>query len=99
MLRIGIDIGGTFTDFAVWRQGAGGDTAIESFKVPSSPPHCAEAVREGLGHEAGVRQPLMAAVQNRLSEIGEAVDRATLKAVLAEEFERLTGQSAPPTEP
>ncbi|MDP6787886.1 MAG: hydantoinase/oxoprolinase family protein [Rhodospirillales bacterium] len=48
MLRIGIDIGGTFTDFAVWRRGAGADTAIKSFKVPSSPPHFAEAVREGL---------------------------------------------------
>ncbi len=48
MLRIGIDIGGTFTDFAVWRRGAGNDTAIKSFKVSSSPPNFAEAVREGL---------------------------------------------------
>ena len=53
MLRIGIDIGGTFTDFAVWRRGAGDDTTIKSFKVSSSPPNFAEAhhpvyVREGL---------------------------------------------------
>jgi len=48
MLRIGIDIGGTFTDFAVWRRGAGDDTTITSFKVSSSPPNFAEAVREGL---------------------------------------------------
>jgi N-methylhydantoinase A len=48
MLRIGIDIGGTFTDFAVWRRDAGHEAAIKSFKVSSSPPNFAEAVREGL---------------------------------------------------
>jgi N-methylhydantoinase A len=48
MLRIGIDIGGTFTDFAIWRGGAEGYTAIGSFKVPSSPPNFAAAVRDGL---------------------------------------------------
>ncbi|MDA0703823.1 MAG: hydantoinase/oxoprolinase family protein [Proteobacteria bacterium] len=48
MLRIGIDIGGTFTDFAVWREDEGGYTAIHSFKVPSTPPSFADAVREGL---------------------------------------------------
>ena len=54
---------------------------------------------EVLRREPGVRQPLMAAVHNRLLEKGETVDRATLNAVLAEEFERLTGKSAPSTEP
>ena len=48
MLRIGIDIGGTFTDFALWRRGAGNDATITSFKIASSPPNFAEAVREGL---------------------------------------------------
>ena len=48
MIRIGIDIGGTFTDFAVWTGTAEGYTAIRSFKTPSSPPHFAEAVKSGL---------------------------------------------------
>jgi len=51
---------------------------------------------EVLRHEPGIRQPLLAAVQSRLSAKGETVDQTTLKAVLAEEFERLTGKSAPP---
>ena len=55
MIRIGIDIGGTFTDFAVWRDSAGGYTNILSFKVPSTPPTFADAVRTGLNQiiEAG----------------------------------------------
>ena len=48
MIRIGIDIGGTFTDFAVWRDSAEGYTNIKSFKVPSTPPTFADAVRAGL---------------------------------------------------
>ena len=48
MIRIGIDIGGTFTDFAVWRDTVGGYTNILSFKVPSTPPDFANAVRTGL---------------------------------------------------
>lgn len=48
MHRIGIDIGGTFTDFAVW-SGQGEDyRAVEIFKVPSTPPKFAEGVRRGL---------------------------------------------------
>ena len=47
-------------------------------------------------HEPGIRQPLLVAVQSRLSAIGETVDQATLLSTLAEEFERLTGESAPP---
>ncbi len=50
---------------------------------------------EVLRHEPSIRQPLMAAIQNRFSAKDEAVDRATLKAALAEEFESLTGESAP----
>ena len=46
MLRIGIDIGGTFTDFAIWRGGGYGE--VEAMKVPSTPPRFAEAVITGL---------------------------------------------------
>ena len=53
---------------------------------------------EVLRHEPGVRQPLMAAVQTRLSAKDEAVDRSTLENTLAEEVERLTGNSAPTTD-
>ncbi|WP_428982675.1 hydantoinase/oxoprolinase N-terminal domain-containing protein [Oricola indica] len=35
MLRIGVDIGGTFTDFCGWREGS---QDIVSLKVPSTPP-------------------------------------------------------------
>ena len=46
MLRIGIDIGGTFTDFAIWR--GGGYGAVEAMKAPSTPPRFAEGVIAGL---------------------------------------------------
>jgi N-methylhydantoinase A len=48
MLRIGIDIGGTFTDFAVWDGNESGYTSVEAFKVPSTPPRFAEGVKRGL---------------------------------------------------
>ena len=48
MIRIGIDIGGTFTDFAISRDSAEGYANITSFKVPSTPPTFADAVRTGL---------------------------------------------------
>ncbi len=48
MLRIGVDIGGTFTDLAIWRSGAGGYAAVEAMKVPSTPPRFAEGVQRGL---------------------------------------------------
>ncbi|MGH7155282.1 MAG: hydantoinase/oxoprolinase N-terminal domain-containing protein, partial [Acetobacteraceae bacterium] len=50
MLRIGIDIGGTFTDFAVWDGNPEGYRAVEAFKLPSTPPAFAEAVKQGLLH-------------------------------------------------
>jgi N-methylhydantoinase A len=52
MIRVGIDIGGTFTDFAVWQGGRQGYTAIRSFKLPSTPPSFADAVKHGLGELA-----------------------------------------------
>lgn len=48
MFRIGIDIGGTFTDFAVWRRESDGYVAIESRKVPTSRPGFAKAVIKGI---------------------------------------------------
>ena len=44
-LRIGIDIGGTFTDFVVYDPAAG---TIRTFKLLSTPTDPAEAVLEGL---------------------------------------------------
>lgn len=44
-LSIGIDIGGTFTDFVVYDHGAG---AVKTFKVLSTPEDPARAVLEGL---------------------------------------------------
>ncbi len=48
MLRIGIDIGGTFTDFALWDGDESGYASVEIFKVPSTPPCFAEGVKQGL---------------------------------------------------
>ena len=45
MIRIGVDIGGTFTDFCGWRQGD--DTGIVSLKVPSTPPAFEQGFRDG----------------------------------------------------
>src|ERR1700744_4236887 len=50
MLRIGIDIGGTFTAFAVWRGNRDGFARILSHKEPATPPDFARAVRAGLDH-------------------------------------------------
>jgi N-methylhydantoinase A len=44
MLRIGVDIGGTFTDFCGWREG---ETDIVSLKVPSTPPSFENGFRNG----------------------------------------------------
>jgi N-methylhydantoinase A len=48
MLRVGVDIGGTFTDFAIWRDEADGYRQIDGEKLPSSRPQYARAVIEGL---------------------------------------------------
>jgi N-methylhydantoinase A len=47
MLRIGVDIGGTFTDFAAWRDGENCATELTTFKIPSTPPHYAKGFKEG----------------------------------------------------
>jgi N-methylhydantoinase A len=44
-MRIGIDIGGTFTDFVLFDEISG---EIRTYKVPSTPPSPADAVLEGL---------------------------------------------------
>ncbi|MER8562663.1 hydantoinase/oxoprolinase family protein [Mesorhizobium sp. M0578] len=48
MLRIGVDIGGTFTDFAIWRDEADGYRQIDAEKIPTSRPQFAGSVIEGL---------------------------------------------------
>ena len=45
MLKIGVDIGGTFTDFAAWRED--GEQKVETLKVPSTPPNFAEGFKNG----------------------------------------------------
>jgi N-methylhydantoinase A len=52
MFRIGVDIGGTFTDFAVWRSEEDGYVEIESHKAPSSRPNYADAVIDGIARIA-----------------------------------------------
>jgi len=48
MLRIGVDIGGTFTDFAIWKHEGDGYVAIGSRKTPTSRPNFATAVTQGI---------------------------------------------------
>ncbi len=43
MIRIGVDAGGTFTDFVVLEDGA-----LTAFKIPSTPDHPEKAILEGL---------------------------------------------------
>lgn len=47
MLRVGIDIGGTFTDFTAWAASDGGEEVNITFKVPSTPPNFAEGFKNG----------------------------------------------------
>jgi N-methylhydantoinase A len=47
MLRVGIDIGGTFTDFTAWQAKPDGGEINISFKVPSTPPNFAEGFKNG----------------------------------------------------
>ncbi len=44
MLRIGVDIGGTFTDFCGWREG---EANIVTLKVPSTPPSFENGFKNG----------------------------------------------------
>ncbi|HXX39588.1 MAG TPA: hydantoinase/oxoprolinase N-terminal domain-containing protein, partial [bacterium] len=44
MLRVGVDIGGAFTDFAAWREG---DRGVFTTEAPSTPPCLADALKAG----------------------------------------------------
>ncbi|PRX08564.1 UNVERIFIED_ORG: N-methylhydantoinase A [Martelella mediterranea] len=55
MIRIGIDIGGTFTDFVAWREGE--DEVVLSFKLPSSPPNFDRTVCEGFDRIIDAMKP------------------------------------------
>ena len=46
MYRIGVDVGGTFTDFSILAEDSG---AVRHFKVPSTPHDPSEAIQEGVG--------------------------------------------------
>ncbi|MGY3146463.1 N-methylhydantoinase A [Bradyrhizobium sp. USDA 3397] len=64
MLRIGVDIGGTFTDFAIWKDEGDGYRQIDAEKIPTSRPRFAESVIEGISritrrHELGSTDPLL----------------------------------------
>ncbi|WP_283809600.1 hydantoinase/oxoprolinase N-terminal domain-containing protein, partial [Bradyrhizobium manausense] len=64
MLRIGVDIGGTFTDFAIWKDEGDGYRQIDGEKIPTSRPRFAESVIEGIiritrRHELGPTDPLL----------------------------------------
>ncbi len=48
MLRIGVDVGGTFTDFLCVRSTATGDVELSVYKIPSTPRAPELAVLEGL---------------------------------------------------
>ncbi len=52
MLRLGIDIGGTFTDFVIFHPQSG---QVETFKLLSTPHDPAEAVLAGL-HRMGLTE-------------------------------------------
>ncbi|WP_210495262.1 hydantoinase/oxoprolinase family protein [Microvirga antarctica] len=48
MFRIGVDIGGTFTDFAIWRDESDGYVQIGSHKLPTSRPDFSRSVIDGI---------------------------------------------------
>src|SRR2546422_5294045 len=53
MLRIGVDSGGTFTDFVVVEDGR-----VTSWKEPSTPDDPSRAILEGIGHAVTRRSRL-----------------------------------------
>lgn len=53
MFKIGIDIGGTFTDFAIWRDEADGYVEIGTHKLPTSRPNYADSIIRGIEDIAG----------------------------------------------
>jgi N-methylhydantoinase A len=48
MIRIGVDVGGTFTDIVLERSGNGGEQQVVVTKVPSTPHDQSEGVVEGI---------------------------------------------------
>jgi N-methylhydantoinase A len=64
MFRIGVDIGGTFTDFAIWRRESAGYVEIGGHKVPTSRPRISEAVTAGIAelvarYEVEANEPVL----------------------------------------
>jgi N-methylhydantoinase A len=54
LLRIGVDVGGTFTDFAAWRDDP---AALTTFKTSSTPPSFIEGFRAGFEEIVARLQP------------------------------------------
>jgi N-methylhydantoinase A len=64
LFRIGVDIGGTFTDFAIWKKEGDAYVEIGSHKSPTSRPDFAEAVMRGVEdlialHGVAVDSPIL----------------------------------------
>ncbi len=57
-LRIGIDVGGTFTDFLCVRSSAAGASELSVYKIPSTPDAPERAVLKGLAELGLAEQPL-----------------------------------------
>lgn len=71
MIRVGFDVGGSFTDFVVWLSGSG--ARAEYFKVPSTPHDPSEGI------ESGLREILeaLSVDPSRLSFVGHGTTVAT----------------------
>lgn len=70
MYRIGIDVGGTFTDFTLLHEGTGG---IGFHKVPSTPRDPAAAIREGMAEILRLNH----IPANKVSHVGHGTTVAT----------------------
>ena len=67
-IRVGIDVGGTFTDIAAWDAA---NRRLISFKLPSTPPQLAEGVLAALS-QLGEHNP-----DRRLGDVIHATTAAT----------------------
>ena len=75
MLRIGVDVGGTFTDVVMWDDEQGRPTV---HKLPSTPSDPSAAAFEGIETVATMAGTELGAVQRVGHESVDALDRGTL---------------------
>ena len=57
-IRIGVDVGGTFTDFLCVKSASGGEFELSVYKTPSTPRAPELAVLEGLAEMGVTRERL-----------------------------------------